>query len=207
MMMSFSIPSLLSTVVVILLAVDFVHGEMKPTKFAKEVVCEGCHAVIAETNKILGKGKRTEKTVTNSMRGICEAQRLNQYEFSPPTMKKVCDYWTENYKTEIKAALMNGLPEDEQEIELCWITTDICRGVDRSNFRINKYEGPSKRKIMAATKASKEETADETVDESADEPPAEKKEEAKDEKKDKKKSSKKSSKSKSKKKAEEKDEL
>ncbi|XP_030840305.1 uncharacterized protein LOC115923535 [Strongylocentrotus purpuratus] len=201
--MNCSLPCLLSALVVILVAFDFVQGEMKPTKFAKEVVCEGCHAVIAETNKIFGKGKRTDKTVMNSLRGICNAQRLNQYEFSPPTMKKVCDYWTENYETEIKAALTNGLPEDEQEIELCWISTDICKGVDRSHFRINKYEGPSKRKILAATKAS----TGEAVDEVTDEPPAEKKEDVKEEKKDKKTSGKKSSKSKTKKDGKGKDEL
>ncbi|XP_072168256.1 uncharacterized protein [Diadema setosum] len=153
----------LSSVLVshLLLVVNLLHhaqGEMKPTKFAKEVVCEGCHAVIAEANKILGKGKRTDKVVKNTMKAVCNVQRLNSYEFSPPNMNKVCDYWTTNYMSEITSALTNGLPEEEQEIELCFVTTDICKGVDRSKFRINKYQGPSKRKIQAALKAAKGET-------------------------------------------------
>ena len=43
---------------------------------------------------------------------------------------------------EVKDALSGGGDVEDQEIQLCFVETDVCQGVDRSHFRINKYSGP-----------------------------------------------------------------
>ncbi|XP_071963851.1 uncharacterized protein [Antedon mediterranea] len=131
-------------ILILTLASITVTWAVKPTKFAKEVVCEGCHAVITESNKLIGKGSR--KKAATVITKVCNFDNLRAYEFSPPNMKKVCDYWTSDYKDELLAVLSKDTDVNEQELELCFEVTDACVGVDRSNFRINKYKGPKARK-------------------------------------------------------------
>ncbi|XP_033108646.1 uncharacterized protein LOC117110145 [Anneissia japonica] len=107
-----------------------------------------------EANKIIGQGSR--KKAKNVITNVCTFENLRSYEFSPPNMKKVCDYWTSDYKEELLAVLSKDIDAEEQELELCFEVTDACVGVDRSNFRINKYKGPKARKVPANKEKKKE---------------------------------------------------
>ncbi|PIK50561.1 Retrovirus-related Pol polyprotein from transposon [Apostichopus japonicus] len=138
---------------------------VKPTNLAREVVCEGCHAVITEANAILGTSKRGSAQIRQALQNVCQINRLTKYEFSPPNMVKACDYWKNNYIDEVKDVLADGGELEDQEIQLCFVETDACQRVDRSQFRINKYPGPSKSKIDAALSPEEEEDEEVALDE------------------------------------------
>ena len=51
-----------------------------------------------ELNKFLERSKKyndpLDRRIDDARKRTCTAEHLRAYEFSPPTMKKVCDYWT-----------------------------------------------------------------------------------------------------------------
>ena len=50
---------------------------------------------------------------------------------------------TVDYKEELTEAVAAHIDDPvEQEIKLCFDMTEVCSGVDREQFRINKYKGP-----------------------------------------------------------------
>ncbi|XP_022084837.1 uncharacterized protein LOC110976123 isoform X2 [Acanthaster planci] len=145
---------------VIFFALTIIYASAyKPTKFAKEVVCEGCHAFVTEATKLMNR-KHTAKDkidtrIRDALRRTCDTENLRAYEFSPPNLKKVCDYWTTEYKDEITKVFKEYSEPEEREIALCFDVTDACIGVDRSTFRINKYKGPSRKAVREQTGKSK----------------------------------------------------
>ncbi|XP_038067214.1 uncharacterized protein LOC119737163 isoform X2 [Patiria miniata] len=149
----------LLSIIVLALAILYASA-YKPTKFGKEVVCEGCHAFVAESAKLMNRKHtsrdKIETQIKDALKRTCDTEHLRAYEFSPPNMKKVCDYWATEYKKEITQVFKEYSDPEEREIALCFDVTDACIGVDRSNFRINKYKGPTgeamKRTVMAKSK-------------------------------------------------------
>ncbi|XP_072046935.1 uncharacterized protein [Amphiura filiformis] len=137
-----------------------VSCKLKPTNYGKEVLCEGCHAAISELNKFLERSKKhndpVDRRVNDAIKRACVIDHLRAYEFSPPTMKKVCDYWTVDYKEELIDVVKAHIDDKvEQELQLCFEVTDVCVGVDRGQFRINKYKGPRRRKAPKSDKNRK----------------------------------------------------
>ncbi|XP_033630170.1 uncharacterized protein LOC117292280 isoform X2 [Asterias rubens] len=127
----------------------------KPTKFAKEVVCEGCHAFVTEATKLMNRRHTSKDKIDVQIKDVlkrtCNTEHLRAYEFSPPNMQKVCDYWASDYKKEITQVFKEFSDPEEREIALCFDVTDACVGVDRTGFRINKYKGPTRKAVRDQT--------------------------------------------------------
>ncbi len=66
---------------------------------------------------------------------------ITKYPFNIPFINLV--FFSVDYKEELTDVVKAHIDDKaEQEVQLCFEVTDACVGVDRSQFRINKYKGP-----------------------------------------------------------------